>query len=120
MNRNEVKKKYGMKKGITERTARNWLSKLGFRWTLEPSGQYVDGHEREDVVTYRQQVFLPRWKELEPQLRIWTLDGKAEDTSGPSSCPGDCKTVIWFHDESTFYANDRRKKRWVHERDGGS
>jgi len=59
MNRNEVKKKYGMKKGITERTARNWLSKLGFRWTLEPSGQYVGGHEREDVVTYCQQIFLP-------------------------------------------------------------
>ena len=62
-------------------------------------------------------MFLPRWKELEPRLRIWTLDGKAEDTSGPSSRPGDRKTVVWFHDESTFYANDRRKRRWVHEKE---
>lgn len=23
--------------------------------------------------------------------------------------------VVWFHDESIFYANDRRKKRWVHK-----
>lgn len=22
---------------------------------------------------------------------------------------------MWWHDESTFYANDRRKTRWVHE-----
>ncbi|KAJ7156125.1 hypothetical protein C8R43DRAFT_884069 [Mycena crocata] len=23
--------------------------------------------------------------------------------------------VIWWHDESTFYANDRRELRWVHK-----
>ena len=23
--------------------------------------------------------------------------------------------VLWFHDESTFYANDRRQTRWVHK-----
>ena len=22
---------------------------------------------------------------------------------------------MWFHDESTFYAHDRRQKRWVHK-----
>jgi hypothetical protein len=114
MNRSEVKKKHGMKKGITERTARNLLSKLGYRWTLEPSGQYVDGHERADVTHYRQKVFLPRWKELELTLRIWTLDGKAEDTAAAGPHPRDQRTVMWFHDESTFYANDRRKKRWCH------
>jgi transposase len=115
MERSEVKKKYGMKKGITVRTARNWLSKLGYRWTLEPSGQYVDGHEREDVVGYRQNVFLPRWKALEHSLRIWTLDGKEEETTGGGSAhPVNRKTVVWFHDESTFFANDRRRKRWCH------
>jgi len=115
MNRSEVKKRYGMRKGITERTAQNWLSRMGYRWTLEPSGQYVDGHEREDVVTYRQKVFLPRWKAIEPMLRIWTLDGTAEEPpKGPTLRVADRKTVVWFHDESTFYANDRRKRQWVH------
>ena len=41
----DVQKRYRMKKGITEMTARNWLHRTGFRWTLKPSGQYVDGHE---------------------------------------------------------------------------
>ena len=23
--------------------------------------------------------------------------------------------MLWFHDESTFYANNQRKTQWVHE-----
>jgi hypothetical protein len=45
MAQRDVQNRYGMKKGITEMTARNWLNWIRFRWTLEPSGQYVDGHE---------------------------------------------------------------------------
>ena len=41
----DVQKWYRMKKGITEMTAWNWLSQIRFQWTLEPSGQDVDGHE---------------------------------------------------------------------------
>ena len=116
MDHSEVKKKYGMKKGITEQTARNWLSKLGYRYTLAPTGQYIDGHKRIDVVAYRKDIFLPRWRALEPTLRIWTLDGKSEDTTAgdADALPHNRRTVVWFHDESTFYANDRRKKRWCH------
>jgi hypothetical protein len=28
------------------------------------------------------------------------------------------RVIVWFHDESTFYANDRRKVRWVHLSEG--
>ena len=24
------------------------------------------------------------------------------------------RVIVWFYNESTFYAHDRRKKRWVH------
>jgi hypothetical protein len=78
MEQPDVQKCFRMKKGISEHTARYWMNRLGYRWTLEPSGQYVDGHEREDVDDYRQKVFLPRWMELEPRVRAWTLDGTAE------------------------------------------
>jgi hypothetical protein len=108
----DVQTRYGMKKGITEMTARNWLTRIGFRWTLEPSGQYVDGHEQDDIVEYRQKVFLPRWKELEPNLRAWTQDGTGEEVG---ERPQPQWVVVWFHDESMFYANNRQKKRWVHE-----
>lgn len=87
------------------------MKRLGYRWTLTPKGQYSDGHEREDVVAYRQETFLPQWKEIEPHLRNWRPDG--EEDKGP--LPQNRRTMVWFHDESVFYAHDRRKKRWVHK-----
>jgi len=48
-----------VKRSISERTARNWLNRLGFEWKDVRKGVYVDGHEREEVVHYRQEVFLP-------------------------------------------------------------
>ena len=36
---------------------------------------------------------------------------------GPPIMPpiGIHQVVVWYHDESTFYAHDRRRKRWVHQ-----
>ena len=31
----------------------------GYQWADTPSGQYIDGHEYKDLVTYRQNMFLP-------------------------------------------------------------
>jgi len=35
-----------------------WLPRLGFHATESKKGVYVDSHEREDVIKYRQQIFL--------------------------------------------------------------
>ena len=55
----EMKEWLNLKKSISERTARRWMAKMGYCWKKEPKGQYKNGHEREDVVTYRQNIFLP-------------------------------------------------------------
>ncbi|KZP06115.1 hypothetical protein FIBSPDRAFT_914755 [Athelia psychrophila] len=65
----EMRARTGFNKQIGLVTAQEWMKKLEYRWTLTPTGQYVDGHERPDV----------------------------------------------WHDESQFYANDRRQRRWVHK-----
>ncbi|OCH88550.1 hypothetical protein OBBRIDRAFT_813579 [Obba rivulosa] len=75
LDRPEVKAKYGMTKTISLATAQRWMKKLGYRWTMTPKGQYADGHECEDVVAYRQNVFLLRWKRVEDKLRNWTKEG---------------------------------------------
>jgi hypothetical protein len=46
-------------KGVTLETARQFLHKEGFRFTEHKKSLYYDGHERPDVVEYRQNVFLP-------------------------------------------------------------
>jgi len=38
---------------ISEHCARRWLVKLGYELKEVRKGMYVDGHEREDVVEYR-------------------------------------------------------------------
>jgi hypothetical protein len=84
------------------------MKKLDYRWAYDPKGQYVDGHEREDVVAYRQNVFLPRWANIKAWTRDWS-------NGQPDPLPHERKVVVWFHDESTFYANDRRVACWVHK-----
>jgi hypothetical protein len=49
---------------IARSTAYLWLPRLGFYRHETKKGLYVDGHERSDVIQYRQEVFLPLMKEL--------------------------------------------------------
>jgi hypothetical protein len=88
------------------------MKKMGYQWTKKPSGQYVDGHECNDVVYYCQSVFLSAWVELDHCTRLWTADNI--EIFNEALANGRT-VVIWFHDESTFYANDHRIVCWVHK-----
>ncbi|KIK14399.1 hypothetical protein PISMIDRAFT_76078, partial [Pisolithus microcarpus 441] len=110
----DVAKRYRLKKAISLATAERWMSGCGFRWTMARGGQYVDGHERDDVVTYRQSIFLPAWYALEPRMRRWSVIGGELVEEQAQDADSQSHIVAWFHDESTFYAHDRRKKRWIH------
>jgi hypothetical protein len=61
-------------------------------------GQYADGHERPDVVDYRQNKFLPAWAKIQERMETWTKDNVPEIRAQVAG-----KTiVVWFHDESIF------------------
>ncbi|RDX40342.1 hypothetical protein OH76DRAFT_1366364 [Lentinus brumalis] len=109
LDQDDVKKRWSLKKTISVVTAQRWMKLMGYRWQIEPKGQYADGHEREDVQKYRQETFIPAWNELETRMRNWSKDG-----TELGSVTGRVQTV-WFHDESIFYENDRRKKVWWHK-----
>ena len=108
--RPDVKLKHGITKKISERTARRYLQLLGYRWMTAKKGQYADGHERADVVWYRDNRFLPKMKDLLARERVWTNDN--EQVEGP--IPGR-RVVKWYHDEAIFYAHDRNKRGWYHK-----
>ncbi|KAF7347122.1 hypothetical protein MVEN_01466400 [Mycena venus] len=144
----EMKARVNLKNGISLRTAQRWMKRMEYRWTKEPKGMYSDGHEREDVVDYRQNKFLPWWAELSKYTRKFTEDrdeiGSPEAAAAKAvpkekkkskrrameeidevwdeeemertfiAAPDGRTVVIWRHDECIFYANDRRKIRWVH------
>jgi hypothetical protein len=62
--RPDVRLKHGVTKKISERTARQYLNVLGYRWRSPKKGQYADGHEHDDVVWYQEHRFLPKMKAL--------------------------------------------------------
>ena len=50
----------GYPRRVSVTTALRWLHNLGFQVIKKKKGTYVDGHEREDVIEYRQK-FLKKW-----------------------------------------------------------
>lgn len=108
-----ILQKLGRRKPFSLRTAQRWLRILGFRWRVEKKGMYSDGHEREDVVKYRQDVFLPQYLELNERAAQFDEEGKLIPRQFPIA-PGTKEVMFHHHDESTFFANDRRKLRWIH------
>lgn len=65
-------------RGISLRTARRWLHKEGFRYMLFRKGLYFDGHERPDVVIYRQVDFLPAMAKHHPRLVEYAVGNVGE------------------------------------------
>jgi hypothetical protein len=107
----EVKQKHGITKAISKRTVRRYLNALGYRFHTAKKGQYADGHEREDVVYYRDHTFLPQWKALEARMENWSKENEKEYGPRP-----DGKTVIpWLNDKVIFYANDHTSRGWYHK-----
>ncbi|KAH9854542.1 hypothetical protein C2E23DRAFT_912171 [Lenzites betulinus] len=106
-----VQQQFGLNDTIALSTAQGWMHELGYRWKKVSNGQYVDGHEREEVVKYRQDFYLPALNSLCPRLHH--LAAPHVSTYGPRQ--GHVR-ILW-HDESIFYAHDRRTVRWVHNRE---
>ena len=99
-------------KGISLRTACRWLHKEGFRYTSHKKALYYDGHEREDVVSYRQNDFLPKMKEYKSRLVRYVV-GDCEKEIGLNLAPGVRPLVLVAHDEMTAQCNDDEKMSWI-------
>jgi hypothetical protein len=100
---------------ICERTARRWLKKLGYTPKPTRKGVYEDGHEREDVVEYRKDVFLPRMAEMDRRSVGFEPDEEGGwRTIPPNLAEGERRVVLYFHDESCFHQKDFRKTNWLH------
>lgn len=106
----------GFPRSIALESGRKWMHNLGFEVVRAKKGTFVDGHERDDVVAYRK-VFLRK------MVALGFLNaGNAPTEEARSALPDDLecpspttidKTVIFFHDESTFQCNDDQPTLWA-------
>jgi hypothetical protein len=76
--------------GVSLSTAHRWLHLEGFRYTSHKKGLYFDGHDRPDVVAYRQNQFLPAMKEIEPRLVCYVVGNVHEELMVQGPMP-------WLH-----------------------
>jgi len=111
------------KKPLSIRTARRWLIKLGWTYTLVKKGVYMDGHEREDVVHYRNHEFLPAMLKFEERMVHYEYyEDKGPDLVRvePKLKPGEKELIPLFHDECCFHANDEAARTWLNLKEGQS
>lgn len=105
----------GFPRSVSIETSRKWLHFLGFSMRGHQKGTYVDGHERSDVVEYRQK-FLRKMFSIGFLNKENAASSTAQDNfpSDLESPPADQvkKTIVLFHDESTFKANEGQTYYW--------
>ena len=73
----------------------------------------MDGHECEDVVEYRNKVFLPAIAHFES--RMVKHEGPELKWIMPELQEGEWRIIIQYHDESCFHANDEAQNLWLWE-----
>ena len=98
------------KKTISDNTARAWLKHFGWEFRIEKKDVYYDGHERPDVIEYRQE-FLHEISEMEK----WMPKPSNDDImilEEPVLNVNEKRHILITHDESIFYANDGKKTFW--------
>jgi hypothetical protein len=81
---------FSLKKNISLATTTHWMKIMEYQWQKEPSGQYVDGHEHNDIVTYQNNVMLPFWEKIEPTMQWWDEDGYEINAKQLGQC-----TMVW-------------------------
>jgi hypothetical protein len=98
---------------ISSRTAQRWLNVLGLRFGKFEKGLYNDGHERSDVVRYRN-GFLQRMASYEKRMVQYV--GDFMETAIQPEIQGDHRVLVLVtHDESCFGCNDGRNFCWLDE-----
>ena len=103
---------YTLKNELSERTARWWLARLGWRNQLLRKGVYIDGHERPDVVEYRNQTFLPSMAEYQKRMAKWELQGSKLMCTSPKLGLDEMQIIALFQDENCFHANEYKRTIW--------
>ncbi|KAL1722536.1 hypothetical protein EV715DRAFT_192812 [Schizophyllum commune] len=105
-------------RGISVRTCNRIMTMEGFTFTEHMKALYFDGHERPDVVDYRQKEFIPAMDAIRPKLIEYVVgEVRKELEKDPTkdsryNCV-EPRLVLCAHDEMTAQANDGRKRSWV-------
>lgn len=99
---------------ISIKTATRWMYHLGFQPKKQTKGYYTDNHNRDDVIKYRDEVFLPQM--LCYERRMIQYEGEDMMTEVlPDLIPGERQIVLITHDETTCYCCEGKPMMWMED-----
>lgn len=90
-----------------------WLSKLDLCQKEMSKDVYHDGYKRDDVITYRNIVFLPTLQLLTFRLMVWDKELQLPPTQ--QILNEQQALIVVTHDEYTLNANDGQRFIWSHD-----
>ena len=96
---------------LSPRQATRWPNKLGFEYQQHKQSHNVDGHERADVVAYRQK-FLERMEQYERRM-VKFIGDDCETALRLELAKNERPLVLVVQDESCFASHDGRKNLWM-------
>ena len=100
-------------RGVSLSTARQWLHHEGFRYISYRKGLYFDGHDRPDVLKYRDEQFLPTMAALQDRLIRYVVGDVDTVLADPQWNFVECILVLVAHDKMAAQSNDSYDKSWV-------
>ena len=100
-------------RSVAETTISKYLYEWGYAYRKNKKMIYFDGHEREDVVAYRD-IWSRRMMGYMEKMDFYTGENE-ENILEPTLEDGDKKLVFVTQDESTFYANDGKNDLWLED-----
>ena len=75
-------------------------------------GVYMDGHERPDIVEYRNDMFLLLMASFKRRMAKWRPEGLGLVRVEPELRPDKRRIIAVFQDESCFHANKYKQTVW--------
>jgi hypothetical protein len=99
-------------KALSKSTIYRWLHTCGFHHRHSKKGNYVDGHEREDVKVHRTEFIVKIMNSINRTEQFLDNDLKPLP---PVLGPSDKKLILVWHDESCFSANDGINCFWLED-----
>ncbi|KAG2191293.1 hypothetical protein INT47_005117 [Mucor saturninus] len=100
-------------RSVAETTISKYLYEWGYAYRKNKKMIYFDGHEREDVVAYRDK-WSRRMMEYMEKMDFYAGENE-ENILEPELEDGEKKLVFVTQDESTFYANDGKNDLWLED-----
>ena len=102
-----------VKKGISLKTARQFLRKEGFRYTEHKKALFYDGHDRPDVIAYCQNIFIPVLDSLRHRIIEYQPSNCELEVEKTPANLVERRAVLVPQDEMTAQAYDGLKRSWV-------